>query len=240
VPLNSWRYTTDKKKFFESLISTRLQNQVHRYLWTGPPPPFSWTSIFFHVDITSHYTLQSAPLNLFFQDLIHRYLWTGPSPLFLEHRFFFLHANNILQLYISLDDIYTIQWYILLNSMKNCEKPRMTIAFPSRILLSLAVMHCQSQSHTQHRYWARGSISLWYHKEKKAYWGILIVVHCAEDAKLNFPLKWIISSFFRDDITSHYILCSLHHLIYFSRTWFTGTCGQDPPPFFLNIELLCF
>ena len=64
----------------------------------------------------------------------------------------------------------------------------------------------------------------------------IIVVHCAEDAKLNFPLKWIISSFFRDDITSHYILCSLRHLIYFSRTWFTGTCGQDPPPFFLNID----
>jgi hypothetical protein len=31
VPLNSWRYTTDKK-FLGSLISTRLQNQVHRYM----------------------------------------------------------------------------------------------------------------------------------------------------------------------------------------------------------------
>jgi hypothetical protein len=36
------------------------------------------------------------------------YLWTGPSPLFLEHQFFFSCKQHFVTLYVSLDNIYTI------------------------------------------------------------------------------------------------------------------------------------
>ena len=49
----------------------------------------------------------------------------------------------------------------------NSNKRRRRIAFPSLTLLSLAIMHSQSVTHSTGIELIRGSISLWYHKEKK-------------------------------------------------------------------------